>query len=219
MATINHIIFDLDGTLLDTIPDLLFNMNRTFSELRLPGEFSDKEMASFVGSGKDEQIRRAMKARKIAESEFKRINGLLSVYYAENTSKYTLPFPEVHSVLKELETRGKHLYIATNKPESIAKEVVKHFFPDINFLLVRGDRGDGIIKPNPNFLGSVIKKIASPLTEIIFIGDSNVDFLAAKNAGLKCYIVPYGYDMEVMKVKDKKLVFLKKLSDLLQITE
>lgn len=210
-----HFIFDLDGTLLDTIPDLVFNMNRTFKELNLFGHFSNKEMASFIGSGKDEQIRRALKARMLGEKHFKAVNERLSKYYAQNTDTYTKIFPEVKNTLETLKKRGLTLIVATNKPEAIAKDVVKSFFPEDMFLLVRGDRGDGIIKPNPKFLGALVTELNVDPQNILFIGDSSVDFLAAKNAGIRCAIVPHGYDNNILTVNDKELFFLKKFSDLL----
>ena len=211
----SHIIFDLDGTLLDTIPDLVFNMNRTFKELGLFGHFTDKEMATFIGSGKDEQIRRALKARMLSEKHFPEVNELLSKYYAQNTDTYTKVFPEVQKTLETLKKRGVALIVATNKPEAIAKDVVKSFFPPDMFIIVRGDRGDGIIKPNPKFLGSVITQLQVDPQSILFVGDSSVDFLAAKNAGIRCAIVAHGYDKNVLSLKDKGLYFLKRFSDLL----
>lgn len=211
----SHIIFDLDGTLLDTIPDLVYNMNRTFKELGLFGHFTDKEMATFIGSGKDEQIRRALKARMLSEKHFPQVNELLSKYYAQNTDTYTKVFPEVQTTLETLKKRGITLVVATNKPEAIAKDVVKSFFPSDMFLMVRGDRGDGIIKPNPKFLGSVVTQLQVEPQCILFVGDSSVDFLAAKNAGIRCAIVAHGYDKNVLNLKDKGLYFLKRFADLL----
>jgi phosphoglycolate phosphatase len=100
-----HVIFDLDGTLLDTIPDLLYNLNRTFSELGLPGKFSEAEMATFLGSGKDEQIRRALTARHLNHDKyFAKVNALLSVYYVQNNHNHTQIFkgiPETLDYLKK----------------------------------------------------------------------------------------------------------------------
>lgn len=215
MAKYEHIIFDLDGTLLDTIPDLLYNLNLTFKELRLPGNFNEREMASFIGSGKDEQIRRALKARNIKETHFAAVNSLLSHYYALNTSSYTKVFPGVKETLEALKAHNVKLYVATNKPHNVAVEVVKKFFGDDTFLTVRGDKGDGIIKPNPKFLGTLLREINAPLHKVLFVGDSNVDYLTAKNALLNAAIVPHGYDKNVLLVTDKKLHILKHFKDIL----
>lgn len=213
-----HIIFDLDGTLLDTIPDLLYNLNTTFSELGLPGKFSTAEMATFLGSGKDEQIRRAFSARRLShEKYFAKVNALLSVYYAKNTNTYTEIFPGIKETLAELKARGVKLYVATNKPDHVAKDVVRHYFGDNVFIKVRGDKGDGIIKPNPKFLNAIIKNINDPLETIMFVGDSYVDYMSAKNAGVKCAIVPHGYDQKVLNIKDKGVIFLKKVTDIISL--
>lgn len=210
-----HIIFDLDGTLLDTIPDLLYNLNRTFSELGLPGKFSEAEMATFLGSGKDEQIRRALTARHLNhDKHFAKVNALLSVYYVQNNHNHTQIFKGIPETLDYLKKRGIKLYVATNKPDHVAKEVVKHFFGDDTFERVRGDKGDGIIKPNPKFLNAITKNINDPLGTILFVGDSNVDYLSAKNAGVMCAIVPHGYDHKVLTIKEKGIIFLKKVSDI-----
>lgn len=217
MGPFTHLIFDLDGTLLDTIPELLFNLNKTFKELNLPGEFNAKEMASFIGSGKDEQIRRAMKARKIKATKFNEINALLSHYYAQNAIGRTKVFPGINDVLGRLQSANIKLYVATNKPHAIAQEVVTHFFGDTTFLLVRGDKGDGIVKPNPLFLSGMLKALKIDPESALFIGDSMIDYYAAKNAGLMCAIVPHGYDEAVLKIKDPRLLLLKNISDLLTL--
>lgn len=218
MKQFTHIIFDLDGTLLDTIPELLFNLNKTFNELGLKGNFNEVEMASFLGSGKDEQIRRAMKARNIKEVEFANINRLLSVYYAQNTIGKTTVFKGVLETIKALKARNIPLYVATNKPQNVALSVVDHFFGSDTFLVVRGDYGDGIVKPNPLFLKTVIDVIGSgENVHPLFVGDSMIDYKAAKNANLTTAIVPHGYDESVLKIVDKKLILLKSFKDILTL--
>ena len=123
----------------------------------------------------------------------------------------------VLETLKNLEERGTKLYIATNKPEHVAKDIVPLYFPDNHFIMVRGDRGDGIVKPNPKFLQSVKEIIHSPITDILFVGDSHIDFLSAKNIGMKCAIVPHGYDSFVLTLKEDSLITLKSFSDLLNM--
>ncbi len=217
MARFSHIIFDLDGTLLDTIPDLLYNLNRTFKELGLPGNFNAREMATFLGSGKDEQIKRALRARRLKESHFAAVNCLLTTYYAANTATYTKIFPDVLETLEELKKEGVQLYVATNKPQAVARQVVTHFFGEDTFITVRGDKGDGIVKPNPKFLESVISTINAPKENILFVGDSQVDFLSAKNVGIKAAIVPHGYDKNVLLLSDRHLILLKSFKDILTL--
>lgn len=219
MHKFTHFIFDLDGTLLHTLPELLYNMNLAFKKLNLPGDFSEAEMATFIGSGKDEQIRRAMRARSVPESKFRAINDVLSVYYAQNTSERTFPFPGVNDVISALKSANTPIYIATNKPEDIAVDVVKSFFADDTFLEIRGDRGDGIVKPDPNFLGTLIKDLNTAPENVLFIGDSKVDFMTAKNAGVTCAIVPYGYDKNVFSLVDDDLIFLEAFTDILKFRQ
>jgi len=139
------------------------------------------------------------------------------VYYAKNTNTYTEIFPGIKETLAELKARGVKLYVATNKPDHVAKDVVRHYFGDNVFIKVRGDKGDGIIKPNPKFLNAIIKNINDPLETIMFVGDSYVDYMSAKNAGVKCAIVPHGYDQKVLNIKDKGVIFLKKVTDIISL--
>ncbi len=218
MKRFTHLIFDLDGTLLDTIQELLFNLNKTFKELGLKGDFNEAEMASFLGSGKDEQIKRAMKARSIKDVEFSNINRVLSHYYAQNAIGKTKVFNEVLPTIAALKEKNIPLYVATNKPQEVALLVVDHFFGANTFLIIRGDYGDGIVKPNPLFLKSIVDVIGvGEHVNPLFIGDSMIDYLSAKSVGMCAAIVPHGYDASVLEVSDPRLIHLRSFKDILEL--
>lgn len=209
-----HMIFDLDGTIVDTVPDLAFNLNTTFKELNLRGDFSHEEVTTFLGSGKDEQIRRALRARNYGEDKFSAVNKLLTHYYAINVDVYTKPFENVVKTLEALKKRGITLYVATNKPENVALIVANKFFANL-FTIVRGDKGDGIVKPHASFLNSILSSIKSDQDKVLFIGDSYVDYLTGKGAGLPVALVKHGYDPSVFNKISSDTIILSSFEQLL----
>lgn len=217
MQQYKYLIFDLDGTLLDTVPLLLYNLNLTFKSLNLTGDFSLTEMMSFIGSGKEEQINRALRARNYdITAHFAAVNELLTYHYDRNVTSNTTAFPKVHETLAFLKANKCKLYIATNKPEHIARPIVTHFFGD-TFVDVRGDLGDGLIKPQPEFLRAFIAKHAINTLETLYIGDSTVDYLTAKNAGLPFVLVSHGYDKPLLQNVPKNVHLVTNFSEIIKL--
>lgn len=217
MQQYKYLIFDLDGTLLDTVPLLLYNLNLTFKSLNLTGDFSISEMMSFIGSGKEEQINRALRARNYdIATHFAAVNELLTYHYDRNVTSNTTPFPEVNKTLEVLKAHKCKLYIATNKPEHIARPIVTHFFGE-TFIDVRGDLGDGLIKPQPEFLSAFIVKHNINALETLYIGDSTVDYLTAKNAGIPFVLVSHGYDKPLLQSVPENVMLITNFSEIIKI--
>lgn len=217
MRKFNYIIFDLDGTLLDTVPELQNNLNLTFRDLNLRGDFTTSEVMSFLGSGKAVQISRALKARNYEETlHFARVNDVLSAYYEKNTVTMTKPFPGVKNTLETLLKDGYKLFVATNKPQNIALPIVRHFFGS-TFIFVRGDEGDGVTKPQNEFLASLVKKHGINLNETLYVGDSKIDYLTAVNLGVPCVLLSYGYDKPFLEEQAGSKFLINDFKELLKL--
>ncbi|HZJ89108.1 MAG TPA: HAD-IA family hydrolase [Bacilli bacterium] len=217
MRKYNYLIFDLDGTLLDTVPELRNNLNLAFRDVNLKADFTDDEVMSFLGSGKAVQIKRALKARNYDEkTHFAAVDAALTKYYAENIVALTKPFPGVEKTLEMLANAGYTLFIATNKPHDIALRVVDHFFGD-TFTFIKGDAGDGITKPRKEFLEVFVKKYGVKPSEALYIGDSEIDYLTAKNAGISCVLLNYGYDKPFLARKEFTAKLIDEFKEILNL--
>ena len=185
------IIFDLDGTLLDTVPDLLWSINAALSELGYE-TITDVKLKSFIGNGAKNLVKRCIGK----EADDKDVEELLGVYrkiYSENLYVRTKEYDGIHVVLSALADNGVKLAVLSNKPDDQTVKIISHFFPDIPFACVRG-KVDGVpLKPDPFSALEIARVMELTPEEILFVGDSPVDFQTAQNAGMKCVSVLWGY--------------------------
>lgn len=203
---IKAVIFDLDGTLLDTIPDLVDNLNYTFKHLNLSGDFTFAEMETFIGSGKKQQIIRALSSRNYDLSHYSAVNDKLSEVYAGNISSKTKPFEGVEKLLIALKDKGIKIICLTNKPHDVALEVIDHYFPN-TFDFVLGDRGNGIVKPDKRLLDSVLTTFNLTNNQALYVGDSDVDMETANNSNVTSVFVTYGYTrLSKVEIHNPKIV-------------
>lgn len=186
------VIFDMDGTLLETIYDLQDNLNYTFKSLGLNGDFTRREMETFLGSGKKVQILRALSARNYSHNLLPQIDRKLSEVYAENISNKTHPYEGMLEVLEKLAKNNIIALCLTNKPHFVALEVADHYFGKL-LIDTRGDKGDGITKPNPLMLNEFMKKHGLSKEEVLYVGDSDIDMATANNSEIDNVFVTYGY--------------------------
>jgi len=188
------ILFDLDGTLLDTLADLLDATNYALNTCGYPGR-TLAELRRFVGNGAQNQIRLSLPEGSVPE-EVQRVLAVYKPYYTENCQAKTKPYPGIGEALALLE--GKYpMAIVSNKPDAAVKELCKDYFPGIYAL---GETADCPRKPAADMVYKAMAAIG--VERCIYVGDSEVDVLTAKNAEVPCLSVLWGFrdreDMEAV---------------------
>jgi phosphoglycolate phosphatase len=186
-------IFDLDGTLLDTIGTITYFVNMTLEKYGFP-KTTEEECKYFAGNGARTLVARALNSKGAVPSgeEFEEIFKFYRNAYDENPLHLTGIFPGVSELLSKLKNSGIKLAVLSNKPDTAVRPIVEHFFPGV-FDIARGGR-DGIpLKPNPEAALNIADELSISPEECAFIGDSDVDIHTAKNAGMFSACVTWGY--------------------------
>ena len=183
------IVFDLDGTLINTLYGIREALNETLKELNIPLNYSLEETKTFIGNGAKVLFTKALK-RDYSSEEF----DLFLKNYEKD--QYISPvFPHVIETLKELKNRGYLLFCNSNKPDSILQKLmVNKFDKDIDlFTDIIGDSTKFNRKPSPDYVNYIVEKFDLTKEGSYYVGDSAVDLNTAKNSDLKSVIVSYGY--------------------------
>lgn len=188
----NAVIFDLDGTLLHTLEDLLDNLEYAFASLGLKGGFTREEMESFLGSGKVAQMERALASRQYSLELLPKLNDALSIRYELNAENKTRPFPGIVALLEWLKLNNIPTLCLTNKPHNVAVKVVEKYFPGL-VLATYGIRENEPVKPDPSLVEKVLKNHNLDAKHVLYVGDSDVDMMTAKNGHLASCFVTWGY--------------------------
>lgn len=185
------IIFDLDGTLLNTIVDLSETVNIVLEKHNFPIHSID-EYKYFLGKGIEVLCRNAF-PDVISEDSFQNyLKEVEKVYKIRQTLK-TRPFDGIAEMLEELNNLGIKIAILSNKPHKFTEDTVKHYFPDINFEVIYGARDGFERKPSPDSALEISKIMNLNSEEIIFVGDSETDIKTGRNANMQSIGVEWGY--------------------------
>ena len=187
------IIFDLDGTLIDSLQGILDAANLSFKELGYNIERTYEEGKHFIGAGAIEFARRAMKGTNIPPEKEKEMMEHFLVNYQRIQSEETKPFEGINEMLKELETKGFYLAIASNKPQILLDPVVKQLFPEVHFKVALGQRINKPEKPDPHIIFEIMDICKIDANDCVYIGDSEYDYKTAHNAGIDSIICKYGF--------------------------
>lgn len=179
------ILFDLDGTLLDTLEDLADSVNYALGQFGLPNR-TTAEVRRFVGNGAEKLIRRALPGRE-DDPDALAVLAAFRAYYNEHCQAKTRPYDGIMDALAEL---GKKypMAVVSNKPDGAVKTLCKVYFPGLYAL---GESGGCPRKPAPDMVHKAMAAIG--VEKCIYVGDSNVDVLTAKNAGVPCVSVLWGF--------------------------
>ena len=178
------VLFDLDGTLLDTLEDLADAVNAVLSTLGYPSHPLEA-YRYFVGDGVETLMRRALPPAAATDGAIlRRAMGLQRGEYANRLFAKTRPYPGVLELLAELERLGIRMAILSNKPDPAVGEVVRHYFPEVRFTIVRGARPGVPVKPDPGSALQVAGEMGIPPADFLYLGDTNTDMQTAIGAGM-----------------------------------
>lgn len=185
----NTYIFDLDGTLLDTLLDLANAVNYAMRRMNYPERTVD-EVRRFIGNGIRMLIKRAA-PQDISTDDYEKTLSIFTAYYLDHIADFTKPYDGIIDVIKTLKKEGCKVAVVSNKADEAAKKVVNDFFGDI-FDLVVGKTDRFPSKPAPDSVLYVIETLGADKAKCVYSGDSEVDVQTAHNAGLPCVGVTWG---------------------------
>ena len=187
------VLFDLDGTLLDTLEDLSEAVNYALQLRGLPLH-TQAEYMTMVGHGVRNLVLQALPGDKQTDDAY--IDAALAdfkAYYTAHIDVYTHPYPGMQEVVNKLDKEGVRLAIASNKFQEGTEYLVNKFFPGIPFVAVLGNRPGYPLKPDPEIVGEVLRKSGVSREDAIMVGDSATDMKTAANGGIDRIAVDWGY--------------------------
>jgi phosphoglycolate phosphatase len=184
------VIFDLDGTLLNTIDDLGYACNYALERTGFPTHPIEAYPAK-VGNGINNLIRRALPESQRAENIVLRVREHFVPYYNQHNCDYTRPYDGIPELLAALKAQGHRLAVASNKYQAATEKIVKHFFPGV-FDVILGERAGVERKPDPQIVFDILNRL-NKSDNVLYIGDSLVDYETARNAGVPFVACSWGF--------------------------
>ena len=184
------IIFDLDGTLIDTLEDLKNSVNYALNLRSFPLK-SREDIRKAIGNGVAKLVARSIPGNE-SNPEFLDTLADFRKHYSKNSCVDTIPYAGVMEVLINLKQDGRILAVATNKLTDIARPMIEGFYPNM-FDFIQGDEPGMDRKPAPMMVESLCKRFGISKEEAFYIGDTNVDMQTAVNSGVDYVLVTYGY--------------------------
>ncbi|MBR3756927.1 MAG: HAD family hydrolase [Bacteroidaceae bacterium] len=185
-------IFDLDGTLLNTIADLATATNQALDACGFPTH-PIEAYPFFVGNGINKLFERALPAEARTEENVLRIRAHFLPYYDEHNADLSRPYPGIPQLLENLQAAGIQVAVASNKYHRATEKLIRHYFPTIRFAAILGQREGVPIKPHPQIVEDILTLVPVSKEEVIYIGDSGVDMQTALNAGVESIGVTWGF--------------------------
>ena len=189
------IVFDLDGTLVNSIYDLADCTNKALSMYGLP-QNSLGEYYTFVGNGMENLIRTAMKDKGADDELYKKIRRDFDKLYAEHCNDKTVPYEGIEELLEKLQAKGYKTAVLSNKAHRFIDSILKKCFPYHEFSLAWGQQEGIKRKPDGEGVEKLLETLGCSKEECVYIGDSDVDVITAHNAGVDMIGVLWGFRSE-----------------------
>ncbi len=223
MSTYRAAVFDMDGTILNTLTDLNLSLNYALGAAGHKSDWSNEDTALFFGSGIQVAIRRALlcEAGRIPceedavsaigteadhptpeeTSEALRVKEIFTPFYNTHCNDHTAPYPGIPEAIRTIRCRGIHTSVVSNKQDAAVQLLAENKFPGL-FDVALGEKEGIRRKPAPDMVLAVLEQASIPKEEAVYIGDSEIDLRTATNAGMPCISVDWGF---------RKKSFLKKI--------
>lgn len=187
------VIFDLDGTLLNTIGDLADAVDYVMRSRNLP-EHTNAEYRQMVGGGIKRLVERALPAELAANEQYvEECVMQFRRYYVDNIDRHTIPYEGMPELLRKLQSMGVKLAVASNKFQHGTDRLVAKFFGDIDFVAVEGNREGAPLKPDPEIVNNILRLTGISREECVMVGDSGIDIRTAKAANIDSIGVSWGF--------------------------
>lgn len=184
-------IFDLDGTLVNSIADLANAVNQTLRQMHYPTHPLER-FYQFVGNGVQKLCERALPENATSEDQTFLLTHF-SAYYESHCLQYTVPYHNIPAALEQLKSAGIQLAAASNKPQRFTEKIIHHFFGDDTFAVICGSCETRPKKPAPDIIFEIMQQLHTEKAQTIFIGDSNVDIMTAANASISSIGCTWGF--------------------------
>ena len=207
-------IFDLDGTLLDTLGDLANSVNYALRTHQMP-EHSLDDIRRFVGNGVRMLMERAV-PDGVQNPQFEDAFATFRQHYMLHSLDTTRPYDGIPEMLRELKARGCRLAVVSNKMMAATQELVRHFFPEVE-VAIGEHEAEGIRKkPAPDTVREALRQLGETgSSSAVYIGDSDVDLATARNSGLPCISVLWGFRSRDFLLQHGATTFVERPADIL----
>lgn len=189
-------IFDLDGTLTDTLESLVYSVQATLKEMGMP-QITREQCRTFVGNGAKRLMEKSLVAA--GDEKLSRLDEGMQVYgriFDANCTYHVTPYNGITEMLQTLKQKGIRLAVLSNKPHAQTVKVVKEIFGDGIFDYVSGQQEGMKRKPAPDGVWHIMEVLETEASQCLYVGDSEVDIETGKNAGLKTISVTWGFRSE-----------------------
>ena len=186
------VIFDLDGTLLNTIADLGHAANYALEQCGYPTHPISAD-PRVVGSGLTRLLERVLPESARTTDRAEALRGYFMEYYNEHMADDTVPYNGIPELLSSLTEKGIKVAVASNKYQSAVEKLIARYFPAIPFAAVEGQKEGIPVKPDPSIVFEILGKVPTPKAEVLYVGDSGIDMETARRACVESAGVTWGF--------------------------
>lgn len=215
VVMVHHIIFDLDGTLLDTIDDICFAINKALRHCGYDYQYDREGTKALVGDGADMLLHRALREKGDDLQAFSELKPIYMEYYRIHQVERAHPFEGLKEALVSLKEKGVRLSCVTNKPDALAHTILDMHFGENFFDFILGAKEGLPVKPDPISTFACIEAVGVGKEECLYVGDSHVDIATGHNAGLPVALCLWGYEVDYERIKGDAEYVLSSPNDLL----